>query len=119
MLAGLSGPPEQDFPLEPGQIYEEYRGYAERLQPYVADTTAYLLEPVEAEKSILFEGAQGTMLDVDHGTYPFVTSSNSSGAGVSAGSGVPFRYVEQIIGVTKAYTTRVGGGPFPTEQETM
>ena len=84
--------------------------------PLSADTTAYLLDAVEAGKRILFEGAQGTMLDVDHGTFPFVTSSNSSGAGVSAGSGVPFRSVDQVIGVTKAYTTRVGGGPFPTEQ---
>lgn len=116
MLAGQSGTPEQNFPLDPAAIYEEYRQYAARLQPYVGDTTAYLLDQVEAGKRILFEGAQGTMLDVDHGTFPFVTSSNSSGAGVSAGSGVPFRAVDQVIGVTKAYTTRVGGGPFPTEQ---
>ena len=115
MLAGQSGASERDFPLDARAIYEEYRQYAERLRPFVGDTTAYLLEEVEAGKRVLFEGAQGTMLDVDHGTFPFVTSSNSSGAGVSAGSGVPFRSVDQVIGVTKAYTTRVGGGPFPTE----
>ncbi len=87
------------------------------LQPFVADTTAYLLDAVDAGKRILFEGAQGALLDVDHGTFPFVTSSNSSGVGVSGGSGVPGRYITKVIGVIKAYTTRVGGGPFPTEQD--
>ncbi len=95
----------------------EYTGYAERLQPYVADTTAYLLDAVEANRRMLFEGAQGALLDIDHGTFPFVTSSNSSGAGVSSGSGVPGRWITKMIGVIKAYSTRVGGGPFPTEQD--
>ena len=83
----------------------------------MADTTAYLLDAVEADKRVLFEGAQGALLDIDHGTFPFVTSSNSSGVGVSAGSGVPGRYITKVIGIVKAYTTRVGGGPFPTEQD--
>ncbi len=103
--------------LDAGQIDRSYRAYAERLKPYVADTTAYLLDAVDANKRILFEGAQGALLDVDHGTFPFVTSSNSSGVGVPSGSGVPGRYVDKVVGVVKAYTTRVGGGPFPTEQD--
>jgi adenylosuccinate synthase len=89
--------------------------YAERLRPYVCDTTELLLTAAESGKRILFEGAQGALLDVDHGTYPFVTSSNSSGVGIASGSGVPMRHVDHILGVVKAYSTRVGGGPFPTE----
>ena len=109
---------EGDFqPLDAGEIYEQYRAYAERLKPYVADTTEYLLSAAEAGKRILFEGAQGALLDVDHGTYPFVTSSNSSGVGISNGSGVPARYINRVLGIVKAYTSRVGGGPFPTEQD--
>jgi adenylosuccinate synthase len=103
--------------LDADQIIEDYTKYGERLKPFVADTTAFLLDAVDADKRLLFEGAQGALLDVDHGTYPYVTSSNSSGAGISAGSGVPARFVERIIGVVKAYGTRVGGGPFPTEQD--
>jgi len=103
--------------LDAAEICDLYTGYAQRLRPFVADTTAYLLDAVDARKRILFEGAQGALLDVDHGTFPFVTSSNSSGVGVSAGSGVPGRFVTKIIGILKAYTTRVGGGPFPTEQD--
>ena len=106
-----------DESLNAGAIYDEFSGYAERLQPFVADTTGYLLDSLEAGKSVLFEGAQGALLDIDHGTFPFVTSSNSSGVGVSGGSGVPARWIEKVIGVAKAYTTRVGGGPFPTELE--
>jgi adenylosuccinate synthase len=102
--------------LDGAKIYDQYRAYAERLKPYVADTTEYLLSAAESGKRILFEGAQGALLDVDHGTYPFVTSSNSSGVGVSNGSGVPGRYIDHVVGVVKAYSTRVGGGPFPTEQ---
>jgi adenylosuccinate synthase len=102
-------------PLEANAIYEQYRALADRLQPYVCDTTEYLLSAVESGKRLLFEGAQGALLDVDHGTYPFVTSSNSSGVGISNGSGVPARYISKVLGVVKAYTTRVGGGPFPTE----
>ncbi len=104
-------------PLDAQAIYDEYLAYAEKLRPYVADTTEYLLSAAEAGKRILFEGAQGALLDVDHGTYPFVTSSNSSGVGISNGSGVPARYINHVIGIVKAYTSRVGGGPFPTEQD--
>jgi adenylosuccinate synthase len=103
--------------LSAGEIFNEYRGYAERLMPYVTDTTAFLLDAVEAGKRVLFEGAQGALLDVDHGTFPYVTSSNSSGVGITGGSGVPSRYLEKVYGIVKAYSTRVGGGPFPTEQD--
>ncbi len=103
--------------LDAAEIFRQYSHYAERLAPMVGDTTTYLLNAAEAQRKILFEGAQGALLDVDHGTYPFVTSSNSSGVGVSGGSGVPGRYITKVIGVIKAYTTRVGGGPFPTEQD--
>ncbi len=103
--------------LDADAIYEAYRGYAEQLAPMIGDTTNYLLDAVAAGRNLLFEGAQGSMLDIDHGTFPFVTSSNSSGVGVSAGSGVPGRWVDKVFGVAKAYTTRVGGGPFPTEEE--
>ena len=117
ILAGLGGGGEDDLQLDADAIYKEYSGYAQRLKPYVTDTTAYLLDAVEADKKILFEGAQGALLDIDHGTFPYVTSSNSSGVGVSSGSGVPGRYLTKVIGILKAYTTRVGGGPFPTEQD--
>ncbi len=116
VLRGLGGPAD-GAPLDPEEIFQRYSVYAERLRPYVADTTVYLLDAVEAEKKILFEGAQGALLDVDHGTFPFVTSSNSSGVGVSSGSGVPARHLTKVVGVMKAYCTRVGGGPFPTEQD--
>ncbi|HEX3997640.1 MAG TPA: adenylosuccinate synthase [Pirellulales bacterium] len=105
-----------ELPLDADAIFAEYTAYAERLRPYVADTTALLLDAVETGKRLLFEGAQGALLDIDHGTFPFVTSSNSSGVGVSSGSGVPGRWITRTIGVLKAYSTRVGGGPFPTEQ---
>ena len=104
-------------PLDAAAIFSEYSGYAERLRPYVCDTTELLLSAVESGKRLLFEGAQGALLDVDHGTYPFVTSSNSSGVGIASGSGVPARHIDRSIGVVKAYSTRVGGGPFPTEQD--
>jgi adenylosuccinate synthase len=103
--------------LNGGKIFEEYQGYAARLKPFVCDTTRFLLDAVDAKRKMLFEGAQGALLDVDHGTFPFVTSSNSSGVGVSAGAGVPPRFIEKTIGVAKCYSTRVGGGPFPTEQD--
>lgn len=116
MLASIaqSGKPA---PLDAEDICRRYTEYAQRLEPYVADTTAFLLDAVESDKKILFEGAQGALLDIDHGTFPYVTSSNSSGVGVSSGSGVPGRHVTKVIGILKAYTTRVGGGPFPTEQD--
>ncbi len=97
------------------QIIEDYSACADRLRSMVADTTAYLLDALEAGKRLLFEGAQGSLLDIDHGTFPYVTSSNSSGCGIHAGSGIPERALQKMIGVAKAYTTRVGGGPFPTE----
>jgi len=97
------------------QIIEEYGQCAERIRPMVKDTTAWLLDAIDADQKILFEGAQGCLLDVDHGTFPFVTSSNSSGCGIHSGSGIPGRFISNMIGVAKAYTTRVGGGPFPTE----
>ncbi len=107
-----------DFvPLDAGAVAEEYLGYAERLGPFVRDTTAWLHRAVDQDRRLLFEGAQGSLLDVDHGTYPYVTSSNSSAAGIAAGSGLPTRKIDRWIGVVKAYTTRVGGGPFPTEQD--
>lgn len=115
MLAGLGG--SSQITLDAEAIHRQYSEYAKRLAPYVADTTAYLLDAVDADRRILFEGAQGALLDVDHGTFPFVTSSNSSGVGVSSGSGVPGRFFSQVIGIIKAYSTRVGGGPFPTEQD--
>jgi adenylosuccinate synthase len=98
-------------------VHREFAGFAAELRPHVVDTTPLLLDAVEADRRILFEGAQGALLDIDHGTYPFVTSSNSSGVGVAAGSGVPGSAIQRVIGVIKSYTTRVGGGPFPTEQE--
>lgn len=110
-------PPGEFQPLDGGAIFREYSGYAERLRPHVCDTTELLLTAVEDGKRLLFEGAQGALLDVDHGTYPFVTSSNSSGVGIASGSGVPARHLDRCIGVVKAYSTRVGGGPFPTEQD--
>ncbi|MCP4190905.1 MAG: adenylosuccinate synthase [Planctomycetaceae bacterium] len=103
--------------LDADVIHREFAGYAEQLRPHVIDTTPILLNAIEEDARILFEGAQGALLDIDHGTYPFVTSSNSSGVGVAAGSGVPPRCINRVIGVVKAYTTRVGGGPFPTEQD--
>ncbi len=117
ILFGLSGQDGGDFGLDPAKIHDEYLGYAERLKKHVSDTTAYLLDAVDEGKRLLFEGAQGALLDIDHGTFPFVTSSNSSGVGVASGSGVPARSIDRMIGVAKAYTTRVGGGPFPTEQD--
>ena len=107
-----------DFtPFDATAVAEEYLGYAERMRPFVCDTTVWLHRAIEGGRRLLFEGAQGSLLDVDHGSYPYVTSSNSSAAGIAAGSGVPTRHIDRWIGVVKAYTTRVGGGPFPTEQD--
>jgi adenylosuccinate synthase len=104
-------------PFDATAVADEYLGMAERLRPYVCDTTAWLHDSIRQGKRLLFEGAQGSLLDIDHGSYPYVTSSNSSAAGIAAGSGVPTRHIERWIGIVKAYTTRVGGGPFPTEQD--
>ncbi|HKX00595.1 MAG TPA: adenylosuccinate synthase [Bryobacteraceae bacterium] len=97
------------------KIRAEYEGFAERFRPMVCDTARLLNDAIRSGKSVLFEGAQGTMLDLDHGTYPFVTSSSASAGGASTGTGVPPTRIDAVIGVAKAYITRVGGGPFPTE----
>lgn len=114
LLKGLD-PEFEDFDVD--AIYEEYSVYADRLRPHVIDTTPFLHDHIKKGTSMLFEGAQGALLDIDFGTFPYVTSSNSSGAGIHAGSGVPGRKIEKLIGVVKAYTSRVGGGPCPTELE--
>jgi len=101
--------------IDVAAVAEEYLGYAERLKPYIADTRLVLARALEAGETILLEGAQATLLDVDHGTYPFVTSSNPTAGGACVGSGVPPTRITQVIGIIKAYTTRVGAGPFPTE----
>ncbi|HET6575167.1 MAG TPA: adenylosuccinate synthase [Fimbriiglobus sp.] len=101
--------------FDPDQLADEYLRYAERMRPFITDTAKLLHDGLQAGKNILFEAAQGSLLDVDHGTYPYVTSSSSLPGGVCTGSGVPARHVGRIIGVVKAYTTRVGRGPFPTE----
>jgi adenylosuccinate synthase len=105
-----------DKPINADALIEKCRLYADRLLKYTTDTTEYLHRSVKQGKSILFEGAQGALLDIDHGTFPFVTSSNASSLGMAAGCGVPARMVDKFVGVVKAYTTRVGAGPFPTEQ---
>ena len=94
---------------------DEYLGYGERLGPYFVDTSRFLNEEFKRGAKMLFEGAQGTLLDIDHGTYPFVTSSNTTAGGACTGSGVPPTRIGGVVGVSKAYATRVGGGPFPTE----
>jgi len=104
-------------PISADDIFEKCKTYAEKLVPFVTDTTEFLHKSISGGKSVLFEGAQGSLLDLDHGTFPYVTSSNSSSLGMSAGSGVPAKMVDKFIGTAKAYTTRVGGGPFPTEQD--
>lgn len=98
-------------------VYEEYSKAARRLKPFVANTTKMLHDALAAKKEVLFEGAQGTYLDIDQGTYPFVTSSNTTSGGACTGSGMPPNKVDHVLGVIKAYTTRVGGGPFPTEDD--
>ncbi|WP_288550533.1 adenylosuccinate synthase [uncultured Brachyspira sp.] len=97
------------------ELLKEYLEYADRLRPYVADTTTILNKAIKEKKNILFEGAQATMLDLDHGTYPFVTSSYPAAGGACTGSGVGPRKIDNVIGVVKAYSTRVGEGPFPSE----
>lgn len=102
-------------PLEWGSVYEEYLSYARQIKSYVTDTRILLLKAVSGHKRMLFEGAQGTLLDVDFGTYPFVTSSNADISGLCSGIGIHLNRIDTIIGILKAYTTRVGSGPFPTE----
>jgi adenylosuccinate synthase len=103
------------LPMDPDEIYDEYLEYADRLLAYVTDTSLLVWEAIHEGKNVLFEGAQGTLLDIDHGTYPFVTSSNPTAGGASTGSGIGPRDIDRVIGVTKAYISRVGTGPFPTE----
>lgn len=103
------------LPVE--EMVKKARRYAEILRPFVCDTTELLQNSIDDGKRLLFEGAQGTLLDIDHGTFPYVTSSNASACGVSAGAGVAAKVIKTIVGVAKAYTTRVGTGPFPSEQD--
>ncbi|HEY3318168.1 MAG TPA: adenylosuccinate synthase [Coriobacteriia bacterium] len=97
------------------EIAEEYLGYAERIKPHIADTALAINRALEAGQWVLFEGAQGTLLDLDHGTYPFVTSSSPTAGGACTGTGVGPKRIDRVLGVAKAYITRVGSGPFPTE----
>ncbi len=112
IIAALGG----GEPLDAAAIADEYLAHAARLRPYVTDTVRLLRRALAAGRYVFVEGAQGILLDVDFGTYPFVTSSNSSTFGVAAGSGLPARRIDEVMGVTKCYTTRVGQGPFPTEE---
>ncbi len=102
-------------PLDPEKVIEEYTAYADRLRPYVCDTIPLLHDAMEQDKEVLFEGAQGILLDIDIGTYPYVTSSHPISGGVCVGSGVGPKHIDECIGILKGYTTRVGNGPFPTE----
>ncbi len=101
--------------FDPEEVVDEYLGYAERLRPFVCDTSVLINRAIEEGKRVLFEGAQGTMLDVDHGTYPYVTSSHPTAGGACIGTGVGPTRISRVIGVAKAYTSRVGDGPMPTE----
>ena len=101
--------------LEIDEVVEEYLNYAELFAPFVADTTLLLNRALDQGKNVLLEGSQGTLLDVDHGTYPFVTSSNPTAGGACTGSGIGPTRISRVVGIVKAYTTRVGSGPFPTE----
>ncbi len=102
-------------PIQFDDVLKAYLKAAEKLRPFVTNTVVYLHEALKAGREILFEGAQGTFLDIDHGTYPYVTSSNTTAGGACTGSGVPPHRIDRVMGVMKAYTTRVGAGPFPTE----
>ena len=105
----------KEKPLQFDEIHESYAGYREKLKDYVTNTGFLLDQEIRAGKRVLFEGAQGTLLDVDHGTYPYVTSSSTITGGACSGSGIGPQSIQQVIGISKAYTTRVGSGPFPTE----
>jgi adenylosuccinate synthase len=102
-------------PLDPATVIDQYLAYAERLRPHVVDCSLKIYDAIQQRRNILFEGAQGTLLDLDHGTYPYVTSSNPVAGGACVGAGVGPTMIDRVIGVAKAYTTRVGEGPFPTE----
>jgi adenylosuccinate synthase len=115
LIKALTTGPETLRQFDPERLAEEYLKYADEIAPFIMNTTALLQKGLSEGKKILFEAAQGSLLDIDHGTYPFVTSSNSLPGGIWNGTGIPTRDLGKIIGVIKAYTTRVGGGPFPTE----
>jgi len=115
ILRSLGVPEDELKQIAPDVVVPLAASWAERLSSMIGDTTDILLDAAEADKRLLFEGAQGALLDIDHGTYPFVTSSNSSGVGICAGSGIPPKWIDHVVGVCKAYSTRVGGGPFVTE----
>jgi adenylosuccinate synthase len=102
-------------PVDFEEIYKTYMEYAEQLKPYITDTTVVVYDALKADKKVLFEGAQGTLLDIDYGTYPYVTSSHPISGAVCVGAGIGPTMIDTAVGVTKAYTTRVGKGPFPTE----
>ncbi|MER5624685.1 adenylosuccinate synthase [Streptosporangium sp. NPDC002544] len=101
--------------IDANKVLDEYLGYAERLKPHIADTSLILNRALDEGKVVLLEGGQGNLLDIDHGTYPFVTSSSPTSGGACSGSGIPPTRITRVIGILKAYTTRVGSGPFPTE----
>lgn len=101
--------------LDENEIFNQYLNYAEKLKKYIADADILINKAIDSGKKVLFEGAQGTLLDIDHGTYPYVTSSNTIAGGACTGAGISPRKIDNIIGIVKAYTTRVGEGPFPTE----
>ncbi|HEX2295431.1 MAG TPA: adenylosuccinate synthase [Actinomycetota bacterium] len=105
------------LPLDQQTIEQEYLAYARRLEPHIDDTSLFVQRALDDGRSVMFEGAQATMLDLDHGTYPFVTSSNPIAGGACAGAGVGPRDIERVIGIAKAYCTRVGSGPFPSEAD--
>ncbi|MEZ6090084.1 MAG: adenylosuccinate synthase [Pirellulaceae bacterium] len=115
ILEGMGAGAEELELVAPAKVVQMAKDWSTRLREITGDTTEPILAACEANRKILFEGAQGALLDIDHGTYPFVTSSNASGVGVCAGAGVPPRWIHEVVGVCKAYSTRVGGGPFPTE----
>jgi adenylosuccinate synthase len=102
-------------PLDADKMYQEYAHASAQIAPFVCDTAVLLNEALNSGKSVMFEGAQGTMLDIDHGTYPFVTSSSATSGGAVIGTGIAPTAIDSVVGVTKAYCTRVGEGPFPTE----
>ena len=115
LLAALANGTGKPNTFDPDRVCDEYLGLAERIRPHIADTCVMLRDGLKAGKKVLFEAAQGSLLDVDFGTYPYVTSSSSLPSGIWTGSGVPARKLTKVVGVVKAYTTRVGRGPFPTE----
>jgi adenylosuccinate synthase len=115
MTALTTGPSTAIKPFDAEALADEYLGYASRMRPFIRDTSQILHDALAAGKRLLFEAAQGSLLDIDHGTYPYVTSSSSLPSGIWGGAGVPAKFLNRIVGVVKAYTSRVGQGPFPTE----